>query len=189
MPNTITGSIGVFGIIPNIKGFLNHKLGVTVDGVKTAKHADIGTISRPLTDAEHAIFQSNVDKTYHTFISHVGDGRDMSTGRVDSIGQGRVWSGTDAINIGLIDKFGGLDSAIAEAARMAGISDYSRKVLPERKDPFEKILEDFGASVSTQLVKFQLGDDQELLEQFEKVREIKNMKGIQMRVPYALDVQ
>lgn len=189
MPNTITGSIGVFGIIPNIKGFLNHKLGITVDGVKTAKHADLGTITRPLTDAEHAIFQNNVDKTYHTFLSRVAEGRDMPSERVDSIGQGRVWSGTDAINIGLIDKFGGLDSAVAEAARMAGITDYGRKILPVRKDPFEKFFEDLGASISTQLVKYQLGDDQELLEQFEKVRAIKNMKGIQMRLPYNLDVE
>lgn len=189
MPSTITGSIGVFGIIPNIKGFLNHKLGITVDGVKTAKHADLGTIARPLTDSEHAIFQKNVDKTYRTFLSRVGEGRDMPVARVDSIGQGRVWSGSDALNIGLIDKFGGLDSAVAEAARLANISDYGRKILPVRKDPLEKFFEDLGASVSTQLVKFQLGDDQELLEQFEKVRDIKNMKGIQMRLPYTLDVE
>src|SRR5690606_31559564 len=132
----------------NMKGFFNKKVGVTFDGVKTAQYADLGEISRPLTDSEYAILQKGADNIYGTFLSRVSEGRDMTTGKIESIGQGRVWSGTDAIDIGLIDEFGGLNAAIAEAANLAGIEDYVVKNYPKRKDPIEKILEDFGMSVS-----------------------------------------
>lgn len=189
MPTTITGSIGVFGIIPNMKELFNQKIGITFDGVKTGKYADLGTVTRPLTDREHAIMQNNVDRTYHTFLSRVSEGRNLPVEQVDSIGQGRVWSGTDAMQIGLIDKFGGLDSAIAEAARRAGIEDYARQILPKRKDPFQKFLDNLNAQIRTSLVQSMLGDDRTLLRQFEMAKSVKQLQGVQMVIPYALEVQ
>ncbi len=189
MPTTITGSIGVFGILPNMKGFFNNKLGITFDGVETARFADFGEITRPLTDAEYAILQNSVDNTYDTFLSRVSEGRNMSTSKIDSIGQGRVWSGIDALEIGLIDEFGGLEVAIAEAARLAGIEDYTRKAYPKLKDPIEQFLEDLGMQASQSFVNFQMGGDKELIKYFEDIKEVKNMRGIQARVPYGIDVK
>lgn len=189
MPNTITGSIGVFGMLPNMKGFFNKKLGVTFDGVKTAQYADFGEISRPLTDAEYAILQKSVDNIYGTFLSRVSEGRDMTTEKIDSIGQGRVWSGTDAMDIGLIDEFGGLETAIAEAAKLAGLEDYVLKNYPKRKDPIEKILEDFGMSVSQTFMSYQLGNDKELIKYFEEIKTIKEMQGVQARMPFLMEVR
>lgn len=189
MPNTITGSIGVFGIIPNVKELLNQNLGINIDGVKTAQFADLGNISRPLTDAEYAVLQTNVDQTYHTFLNRVALGRDMTFEAVDSIAKGHVWVGSDAIELGLIDAFGGLDAAIEEAARLADIQDYTRQALPKLKDPFEKFMDQLSAQIGTKVLNYQFGDDRALLKKFETIRRVKNMKGIQMVVPYALEVK
>ena len=122
-PNTITGSIGVFGIIPDFSAFFKNKLGVTFDGVKTATHADIGSISRPLTPAEKLIIQAEVDTVYHTFKSRVSEGRKKDPAYIDSIAQGRVWTGERALQIGLVDRLGGLEDAITCAARMAKLKE------------------------------------------------------------------
>jgi len=188
MPNTITGSIGVFGMLPNMKGFLTNKLGITFDGVKTGQFADFGDVSRPLTDAEYTILQNSVDRIYDTFLSRVSEGRDMSTEKIDSIGQGRVWSGTDALGLDLIDEYGGLEAAVAEAAKLAGLEDYARKEYPKRKDPIEKLMEDFGMNISQSFINAQLGEDKELIKYFEEIRELKDMRGIQTRIPYLINV-
>jgi len=117
-PNTITGSIGVFGIIPNMQGFFNNKLGVTFDGVKTAEHAD-GGVYRPMTEAEKKFAQEGVDRVYMQFKQRVAQGRKMDINMVDSLAQGRVWSGYDALRLRLVDKLGGLQDAINCAARLA----------------------------------------------------------------------
>ncbi len=189
MPNTITGSIGVFGIIPNMKGFFNHKIGLTFDGVKTGKYADLGDVSRPLTDSEYRVIQNSVDHVYDTFLSRVSEGRNMPVSTVDSIGQGRVWSGTDAIRIGLVDELGGLEDAIAEAARMAGIEDYERLSLPKRKDPIEQLFEDLGMGVSNAMLHYQLGGDVDLIKRFQQVKEIKSLTGIQTRLVTDYEIQ
>ncbi len=189
MPNTITGSIGVFGIIPNMKSFFNDKLGMTFDGVKTGNFADFPEVSRPLTDAEFNILQTSVDKTYATFLSRVSEGRGMTREKIDSIGQGRVWSGTDAMSIGLIDEYGGLEAAIAEAAKLAGIEDYARKEYPKRKDPIEKLFEDLGMNISQSFISNQLGGDEDLIKHFEEIKALKNMRGVQARVPYLINVE
>jgi protease IV len=123
-PNTITGSIGVFGIIPNMKNFFNNKLGITFDGVKTGQFADLGTVSRPLTDGERLIIQNQVNQIYVGFTKKVANGRKKSQAYIDSIGQGRVWSGTEALGNGLVDKLGNINDAIASAARKAKLKDY-----------------------------------------------------------------
>lgn len=189
MPNTITGSIGVFGMMPNMKGFFNKKLGITFDNVKTAKYADMGDMSRPLTDAEYAMIQKSVDHVYDTFLSRVSEGRNMSTHIIDSIGQGRVWSGTDAIQLGLVDQLGGLNDAIAEAVRLADLEDYAIKELPDRKDPIEKFFEDFGVRLNQSILNYTMGNDKELLKYFEEIKSLKEMEGIQARMPYIIEVK
>ena len=140
-PNTLTGSIGVFGIIPNIQGLLNKKLGITIDGVKTDEYADIGDLTRPLTAGEKAIFEKEIDNIYHTFLKHVSEGRKLSVSSVDSIGQGRIWSAYDAKRIGLVDNIGGINDAIKAAAELAKIKDYRVTYLPEQKDVFKQLVE------------------------------------------------
>lgn len=188
MPNTITGSIGVFGVIPNMKGFFNNKLGITFDGVKTDQYADFPDIARPMTAGEERILQKSVDDIYDVFLSRVSEGRNMPVERVDSIGQGRVWSGMDAIGLGLVDELGGLEDAIREAAIMAGIEDYDLRDYPERKDPFEQLMKELtGAGIKATMGKLLL-DDPELARYYNDLEGIKSMSGVQARLPYSLYV-
>lgn len=141
-PNTITGSIGVFGMIPNMQGFFNNKIGITFDRVKTNEHADIMSVSKPLTDEEYKFIQEGVDDIYDDFISKVAEGRGISKEMVDSIGQGRVWTGMDARDIKLVDEIGGLDDAINYAAKLANVEEPIVMELPRQKeDPFAAIIE------------------------------------------------
>lgn len=189
MPGTITGSIGVFGLLPNMKGFFNQKIGVTFDGVKTGKYADYGQITRPLNDDEYSILQNGVDQTYDRFKNVVAQGRNMRVQLVDSIGQGRVWSGIDALELGLVDELGGLKRAIEIAAEMAEIEDYAIKNLPKRKDPFQAFLEDLTGETSTAILRWQLGGDEALLRQFKAINQVKEMSGVQAIVPYAIEIR
>ncbi len=189
MPSTITGSIGVFGLMPNMKGFFNQKVGVTFDGVKTGKYADYGQITRPLSDEEYSIRQNGVDQAYDRFVSVVSQGRSMSVEMVDSIGQGRVWSGTDALAIGLVDELGGLNRAIEIAAELASVEDYTIKNLPKRKDPFEAFIEELTGQSSTALLRWQLGNDEYLLRQFKAINQMKEMSGVQAIIPYAIEIR
>ena len=184
-PNTITGSIGVFGMVPNLKGLLNNKLGITVDNIKTNNHADFGTIYRPMTGKEKEFYQTDVENIYHSFITHVAEGRGMTVAQVDSIGQGRVWCGVDAKGIGLIDDFGGLDKAIETAAKLAKISDYKLQSLPLQKDAFTKIIENITGNSEEVLMKKEFGD---AYNYFQYIQSIKNMKGVQARLPYMINI-
>ncbi len=140
-PNTITGSIGVFATIPNIKGMLNNKLGVTIDYAQTNKHANLMSITKPLTEEQKKIIQEGVDNIYDDFITKVSKGRGISKEMVDSIGQGRVWTGIDAKEINLVDEIGGLNDAIDYAAKLAELENVSIMTLPKPKEnPFEEIL-------------------------------------------------
>ncbi len=188
MPNTITGSIGVFGVLPNMKGFFNEKLGLTFDGVKTNQYADFGQVTRPMTSNEELILQKSVDDIYDVFLSHVAEGRGMTVEYVDSIGQGRVWSGIDALELGLVDDLGGLDYAIEEAARLAGIEDYDLRAYPERKDFFEQFMQEF-ADAGVKNFVGKLFMDPELVRYQEEIRTIKNMEGVQARMPYSLVIR
>ncbi|MBT7619667.1 MAG: signal peptide peptidase SppA, partial [Flavobacteriales bacterium] len=143
--STLTGSIGVFGIVPNTKNFLNEKLGVYIETVKTHKHSDIANGYRKLSDDELNVIQNSVEDIYETFITHVSEGRGIPVRKVDEIGQGRVWSGTDALSIGLIDEIGGLEDAIASAADLSSLEDYRIITLPKKTDMFEEFIESFSA--------------------------------------------
>ncbi|MNS47900.1 Protease 4 [compost metagenome] len=184
-PNTITGSIGVFGIIPNAQKFFNNKLGVTFDGVKTGEHADMGTISRPLSDSEKLILQREVNQTYNTFTKKVASGRSKSQSNVDSIGQGRVWSGTEALSIGLVDKIGGLNDAIEEAAKLAKITSYRTVPYPSQKSIFESFFGNVTDDIQTSILKKELGPEYKIYEQIKKVSQLK---GVQARMPFEFSV-
>ena len=138
-PTTLTGSIGVFGIIPNLQDFYKNKLGITYDNVKTNENSDYLTTNRPMTPYQRKIIQNSVDKIYQKFLKLVAEGRNMTSEQVNEIGQGRVWSGVDALRIGLVDKLGGMEDAIDAAVEAAELSDYRIIELPEQKDPFEEI--------------------------------------------------
>jgi protease-4 len=188
-PTTITGSIGVFGMIPNMQGFFNNKLGITFDGEKTHPYADMLTVSRALTDEELRIIQGYIDDFYDNFKERVAQGRNMTVAQVDSVGQGRVWTGTDAQQLGLVDELGGLEDAIAHAAELAGMSDYRTLELPEQKEFYEQLLEDLNAQASTWAARQWLGEDAELLRRFEQVKQAKGRSGILARMPFDLEVR
>lgn len=182
-PNTITGSIGVFGIIPNMEGFFKNKMGVTFDGVKTGPYADAGAIYRPLNENEKKIIQNMVDRIYLQFKQRVAKGRNLDINMVDSIAQGRVWSGQDAINIGLVDKIGSLEDAVRSAARLAKTDDYRLREYPERKEyPWLKLFAEDEVEPAI-LMRHQLGEESyRIYKQFMKVKEMSN--SIQARMPY-----
>lgn len=182
-PNTITGSIGVFGLIPNLKSLLNNKLGLTFDTVNSNKHADMMTVSRPLTEEEKQVIQEGVEKIYTTFLKRVADGRHQSSEQIDSIGQGRVWSGTDAKQIGLVDELGGIDKAISLAAQKAKITKYTLQHLPKLKDPLDEIFKESTDQLQGHVLQKELGDYYQLLQ---TIRRVSQLKGYQALLPYEL---
>ncbi len=189
-PTTITGSIGVFGMIPNMKGFFNDKLGLTFDGVQTHKYAGMMTVYRPLTEEEKGIIQGFIDNFYATFTQRVAEGRGMQVAQVDSIGQGRVWTGVDAKRIGLVDELGGLEAATAEAARMAHLEKGEYRIVgyPEQKDIFQEIRESLNIQARSWLATEAFGEDAEMLHRFEQVKKARNITGIQARMPFEMEV-
>jgi len=185
-PNTITGSIGVFGIIPNLKQMFNKNLGITFDEVKTNPYADYIPVTRPMNDGEKKIITNEIETIYSTFITHVSEGRKMTVAQIDSIGQGRVWSGVDAKRIGLVDQFGGLSDAIAEAAKLAKLKDYRTMELPEQKDTFEQIMEAFSGDNTSIFMKKELGA---AYPYFQYLSQMSHLKGVQALMPYQFDIK
>ena len=184
-PSTITGSIGVFGILMNLEELYTDKLGLTFDQVKTNKFADLGTTTRPLTEEEYNIIHQGVVEVYETFTSKVAHGRKMTQESVDAIGQGRVWSGTNSMDINLIDAYGGLEQAIKGAAELAEMEDYRLYELPEIKAPLEQLLEELEAGFSTSIMKYTLGDE---YKHYKAINDIKHLKGIQVRMPFQFTI-
>ncbi|MCC6600878.1 MAG: signal peptide peptidase SppA [Crocinitomicaceae bacterium] len=184
--NTITGSIGVFGILPNMQKFLDNKLGLTFDRFETNPHADIFSASKPLDKKEMQAMQSLVADIYDDFTRKVADGRKKTQAEVDSIGQGRVWSGEDAKNIGLVDEIGDLNAAVAAAASMAGIEDYRVSELPELIDPLKKMIEQVTGQKQSSLVKEWLGDN---FNAYNDLMYLTRMKGPQARLPFFIQIK
>lgn len=185
-PNTITGSIGVFGMIPNLQGLMNDKLGITVDGVSTNHSSDFGSVFRPFTPEEGAFIQRQVEDFYDVFIGHVAEGRDMTKAEVDSIGQGRVWSGLNAFEIGLVDEIGGLDDAVKKAVELADLGDdYRIWEYPETEDFMEKIMTDMTENASVSVMKEALGENYKL---YQLLEDVKKLKGVQARMDYAIEI-
>lgn len=181
-PNTLTGSIGVFGVMFNMQDFFKNKVGVTFDGVKTAPYADLGSIGRPLTDVERRFIQNSVDSTYASFKSRVVAGRKLDPAIVDSIAQGHVWSGLQAKELGLVDRIGGINEALSCAAKLAKLSEYRLREFPEAKNPLSKLAKTFGGNMRTQMVKKELGANYEIYQQ---VKDVEQLHGdIQARMPF-----
>ena len=184
-PNTITGSIGIFGVIPNISG-LNEKLGLTYDGVKTNKMSDAITVNRKFTPEEHNLMQNYVNRGYELFVKRCADGRKMKTEQIKAIAEGRVWTGEDAIKNGLVDKIGGLNDAIALAVAKAKLKTYNVSEYPEKETFESKFMKSFGDDVEARFLKAQLGEQYKL---FKQVRNLDKINGIQARLPYDLNIQ
>ena len=183
-PNTLTGSIGVFGTIPNLEGFLNDKVGLTFDEVKTNENSDFGSLYKPLTPYQMAMMQKHVTDTYDEFITLVAETRGLRKTFVDSIGQGRVWSGTDAIEIGLVDELGGIDKAIAYAADKACLTSYSIKEFPKQEDPLQNLFKTETQEYYTKAVmKKNLGSSYKYLEAIEN---ISKTEGVQALMPFVI---
>jgi protease IV len=188
MPGTITGSIGVFTIIPNLQGFFKDKLGVTFDGVKTAPEADELTITRPLTPTERMHIQNDIDTIYHTFKFRVAQGRGQSMTFIDSIAQGRVWSGTTGLSLGLVDRIGTLQDAIDCAARMGKTSDYRLLEYPEPKSFLDRIIGNYKRSASMKVMKEEMGEDG--FRTYMIIKKVKSMVGVtQTRLPFDLVIE
>jgi protease IV len=184
LPNTITGSIGVFTMLFNADKLMKDKLGVTFDGVKNAPFADVPTSSRPLTPVEAQRMQNSVDTIYALFKNHVAMGRRLSSANVDSIAQGRVWTGTDALNIGLVDGIGGLERAIACAASMAKLTDYRIVTYPEPVDKLNSLMKRFNANSETgaaikSAIKEEIGEGYVWYERIQNLRKL-NGKALMM---------
>lgn len=183
-PTTLTGSIGVFGTFPNAKKFLNETVGLTFDVAKTNKNADFGSITEPLTDYQKAMLQKYVGKTYNDFTALVARTRGLRQSYVDSIGQGRVWTGADALELGLVDELGGLDKAIEYAANKANLKDYSIKNYPKQKDLMETLLSgNLTEPYTKSLIKKRLGSNYTYIETFENV---SRLNGIQALMPFMI---
>jgi len=171
------------------KELLEDKAGIHFSVVKTAEMADVLSPTRGLTEAEYRVFQQSVDETYGEFIQRVKNGRGLDSLFIDSIGQGRVWTGVQAKRLGLVDELGGLQKAIEIAAKMAGIEDYSLKAYPRQKDTFEQIMESFGqgqARMKEQALRDELG---EYYEAYMKVQGILKQEGMLMRMPVDITIK
>lgn len=179
-PNTLTGSIGIFGIFPNVTGLFN-KLSLTTDIVKTNTYADLGDMSRPMREDEKVLIQSFVERGYETFLARCADGRGMSKEAINEIGQGRVWTGEQAKERGLVDELGGINKAIETAASLADLSDYSLTYVSGTKDFWKEFIEKQLGEVKVSIVKSVLGDE---YEYFKNLSNIKTTTGVQARLPY-----
>lgn len=184
-PNTLTGSIGIFGMFPNVEG-LTTKVGLSFDNVKTNKHADFGDLTRPMRNDEKAILQNYIERGYDLFLTRCSDGRGIAKNTLDSIAQGRVWTGNQALKIGLVDDIGGIDKAIEEAAKLANLEDYSLNSFPKKREFFESFLSNQKEELTTRAMKEYLGSDYQL---FKTMKEIKEQDFIQARMPYDINIR
>ncbi len=186
-PNTITGSIGIFGLWFNVQELINDKLGVTTDVVSTGELSDFMNPGRPLTEVERSIIQSQIEDGYETFISRVAEGRGMHPDSVKKVASGRVWTGTQAKERGLVDVLGGLDTAIEIAvSKIDAGDDYRVIYYPTQKPWFEEFMSSFSDKVQARILKAQLGDQYSM---YQKIQKIKNYRGIQVRMPEDITIK
>ncbi len=186
-PNTLTGSIGVFGLIPSFQKALKNKLGVTIDAVTTNKHSDAAGTMRPLNAEETAVFQEFIDEFYGVFTQRVADGRGMEQSAVDEIGQGRVWAGADALKIGLVDALGNIDDAIVKAAEMAKLDNYKITYYPKKQDFWAKLMEKTSGDNNVQaIIKQELGDQYYI---YQGLNQLKKAEGIQALMPLQIQFE
>jgi len=184
-PTTLTGSIGIFGMIPNAEGLTN-KLGLSFDGVKTNEFSDMPSITRPFRKEERDLLQAYIVKGYDTFIGRCADGRNTTKEAINEIGEGRVWSGSNALDIALVDEIGGLNKAIELAKEAAEMEEYRLVELPKAEDPFEKFMKELSGEARMFVGKSLMG------EEYKYIRTLENLKNgaqIQARIPYSLEIK
>ncbi len=184
-PTSITGSIGIFGILFNAEELFENKLGITFDNYSTGEYSDMYTITRPLTAFEKEIIQRDIEKGYEIFTTKAADDRDMTIDELLKIASGRVYSGYEALENGLIDELGTLEDAIEEAAKMAELEEYRVSYYPRQKTVLEQIMEDLGADIQTRYLKMKLG---EYYPYFQQVQELNALRGQQARMPYDIRI-
>ena len=188
LPGTLTGSIGVFGVIPDMSAFLKNKLGVTFDGVSTGPLANAGAIDHPMTEQERKIVQGSIERIYDQFKQRVAEGRKKDTAYVETIAQGRVWTGLRAKEIGLIDRYGGLQDAVNAAAKKAGLKEFEVREYPRNGNLLERILGFKNSSNAETMVKDELGP--EYAKVYQQLRSVKQMtNSVQARLPFEFFVQ
>lgn len=188
-PNTITGSIGVFGMLPNFRKMFENKFGITMDTANTNAHSDMGSVFRSVSEKEGAVIQNGVESVYQVFIGRVASGRKMTVAAVDSIGQGRVWSGADAKGLGLVDELGGINDAVKYAADKAGLKEFRTVSLPKQKEPFEELMSELkgeGEDKAHQFLQRELGEH---YTYFIGLKKLANMKGVQARLPFEISIR
>ncbi|SNC67041.1 protease-4 [Hymenobacter gelipurpurascens] len=187
-PTTITGSIGVFGVLPNIEPMLREKLGVTTDRVTTGKFSDFPTITRALTPFEQSQFQNEINRIYADFTTKAAAGRHMPVERLRRLASGRVWSGSEAKARGLVDVLGSFDDALRIAARRAKLKDgdYRIQKLPRQKSFAEAVFSSFSEEARLTLVKQEMGP---LYPMYEQYKTLSEMKGVQARIPFEMNIQ
>ncbi len=185
-PTTLTGSIGVFGMIPNMQKLFNDKLGIHFDAVKTAKFADMDVdMDRPLTEEEKSIIQGGVNKIYQVFMKRVADGRKIDVAYVDSIGQGRVWTGEQAVKLKLVDRVASLDEAVKAAAKKAKLDNYRVSEYPRAKEPFANLLSTSKEKIKMWMLQDEIGD---YVKYLSEIKKITKQSGIQARIPYLVEI-
>lgn len=184
-PTTISGSIGVFGLLPNAGKLLEQKIGINIETVKTNENSDFPSIYRPMSVYEKEVMQKSIEKIYSDFVTKVASGRDMKFESVDSIGQGRIWSGTSSLKLGLVDEIGGLNDAIKEAAKLSKTETYSIRELPVAEDPYMMLLKQMSGEVKMNLLKKEIG---ETFRFYRELLEIRDLTGIQARLPYFIEI-
>jgi protease IV len=184
-PNTITGSIGIFGVIPNVSG-LNEKLGITYDGVKTNRMSDAVSVTRAFTPEERSLMQNYVNRGYELFVKRCAEGRKMKPEQIKAIAEGRVWTGEDALKIGLVDKIGGLNDAVKMAVAKAKLTTYNINEYPEKEDFATKFMKNFTKDIQTSLLKSQMGEQ---YNAFVQIRNLGKINGIQARMSYDLIIE
>ena len=184
-PVTVSGSIGVFGMIPNLGKLFKDKLGITTETVNTNSNSDFPSLFRPMNSLEQKVMQKNIESIYSDFVSKVSEGRKMRTGSVDSIGQGRVWSGRRAKELGLIDEMGGLEDAVKGAAELAKIDKYSIREFPVIEDPYSKIISGLTGEIKMGILEKEFG---EYARYYSEIRELAALSGIQARLPYFIEI-
>ena len=182
---TITGSIGVFGLMPVTEKFFKNKLGITFQSEQTNAHSKFPDGISKLDDAEYAVINEAIVGIYEDFVGKVAKGRGMTVDQVKEVARGRVWTGSDALEIGLVDEIGGLDDAIAYAVKEAGLDGYKLYELPTLKDPLEEILSNIQADMSMKFMQDNFGSSYKYLKLIDNVQ---NMKGVQARIPYAIEI-
>ncbi len=188
-PTTITGSIGVFGAVPNLSE-LAKNVGINAEQVGTNKNSVEYSLFEPMDDTFRTVVQEGVEQTYQTFLQRVAQGRNKTLAEVDSMAQGRVWSGVDAKRIGLVDELGNLNDAIDEAAKMAELKEYGIKKFPRYKSGIERLMEDMGGISTT--AKKNLIEEEIGVEAYNILKQVKaamEQKGVQARMPFVLDIK